>query len=190
MLDTLVNYVLEDERVLLRPLQASDLEHLLFFSENESSIWTYSLISAASAENLSAYIQYALAARQAGSQYPFIVFDKKVGTYAGCTRFYDINNEFSSALLGYTWYGEHFQGTGINRHCKQLLLTLAFETCGLERVEFRADAENKRSIKALLNIGCIEEGILRSHIPRPDGTRRDTAVFSILRKEWLESRIP
>lgn len=186
MLDTTKNYILEDERVLLRPLLSTDFEHLLYFSEHEPTIWTYSLISAASPQNLAIYIQQAITQRDAGSGYPFIVFDKTVNRYAGCTRFYDVNNHFSSALIGYTWYGEQFQGTGINQHCKNLLLRFAFETCKFERIEFRADAENKRSMNALIKISCIHEGILRSHMPRPDGTRRDTAVFSIIKKDWLE----
>ncbi|HSU27662.1 MAG TPA: GNAT family protein, partial [Chitinophagaceae bacterium] len=117
-------------------------------------------------------------------EYPFIVFDKKTNTYAGSTRFYDIQQGYHTTQLGYTWYGGAFQRTGLNRHCKLLLLSFAFEEWMMERVEFRADASNDRSITAMKAIGCIEEGILRSHIPTVEGRRRDSIVLSILKDEW------
>jgi RimJ/RimL family protein N-acetyltransferase len=86
--------------------------------------------------------------------------------------------------LGYTWYGSAFQGTGLNKHCKYLLLNFAFEKMHMERVEFRADNDNKRSIAAMKSIGCMEEGILRSNSIKQDGSRRDSIVLSILKVEW------
>ena len=86
--------------------------------------------------------------------------------------------------MGYTWYGKNFQRTGLNRHCKLLLLNFAFEDWGMERVEFRAHAANERSIDAMKAIGCIEEGILRNDMPLADGTRRNSIVLSILKDEW------
>jgi RimJ/RimL family protein N-acetyltransferase len=118
-------------------------------------------------------------------EYPFIVFDKIAGTYAGSTRFYDIQLAASTTLIGYTWYGFQFQRTGLNRHCKFLMLSYAFERWGMERVEFRADVRNLRSIAAMKAIGCVEEGILRSHMPTETGTRRDSIVLSILKSEWF-----
>ena len=72
----------------------------------------------------------------------------------------------------------------MNRHCKLLILSFAFEEWELERVEFRAHAANERSIKAMKAIGCVEEGFLRSHMPTVDGTRRDSVLLSILKTEW------
>ena len=184
-IDTSAEHVLEDDAVLLRPLAANDHEHLLPFALNEPEIWKYSLQRAIGPQGLATYLRTALEARAKGIEYPFIVFDKRTGAYAGSTRFYDINSDFGTAQLGYTWYGKAFQGTGLNKHCKFLLLRFAFETCGLERVEFRADANNARSIAAMKRIGCTEEGILRSHMPDPDGGRRSSIVLSILRDEWF-----
>ena len=87
-------------------------------------------------------------------------------------------------LLGFTWYGKSFQGTGLNKACKYLLLDFAFDQLLYERIEFRADLNNKRSINAMKSIGCKEEGILRSESFRPDGSRRDSIVLSILKSEW------
>lgn len=177
--------VLEDDRVILRPIREDDFEHLLPFSLQEPDIWYYGLVTAAGEENLRKYISTAVKNLQDKKEYPFIVFDKKTGQYAGSTRFYDIQQSFLTTQLGYTWYGKAFQRTGLNRHCKLLLLTYVFEQWQLERCEFRADANNARSIAAMKAIGCVEEGILRNHMPLANGGRRNSIVLSILRTEWF-----
>jgi RimJ/RimL family protein N-acetyltransferase len=176
--------LLENHRVLLRPLAYSDVENLLYFSVNEPTIWKYSLIQANGEENLKNYIDIALKAKHEQKEYPFIVFDKLNNQYAGSTRFYDIQLPNQSLQLGFTWYGSEFQGTGLNKHCKFLLLEYAFEKMNMERVEFRADNANARSIAAMKSIGCQVEGVLRNHGLKPDGTRRDSIVLSILKEEW------
>ena len=88
--------------------------------------------------------------------------------------------------MGYTWYGKDFQRTGLNRHCKFLLLSFAFEDLRMERVEFRADNDNERSVAAMKAIGCKVEGVLRSHMPTKDPeVRRDSIILSILKDEWF-----
>lgn len=181
------NTILEDDTVLLRPLEESDVENLLEFSNNEPETWKYSLIQVDGKENLTNYIHLALKARENKTEYPFIVFDKKSGKYAGCTRFYDINLAFKSLQLGYTWYGKEFRSTGLNKHCKFLLLQFAFETLGMDRVEFRADNNNQRSIAAMKSIGCKVEGVLRNHMPTYNSdARRDSIILSILKQEWFD----
>jgi RimJ/RimL family protein N-acetyltransferase len=182
--DTSKEYILEDDCVLLRPLQMEDCNNLLLFSMNEPELWRYSLVKVAGEENLKSYISSALAAREAGNEYPFIVFDKRTQEFAGTTRFYDIQIFHKTLQLGYTWYGKKFHGTGLNKHCKYLLLGFAFDQIGMERVEFRADNTNERSIAAMKSIGCIEEGVLRSNTLKADGGRRNSIVLSILKTEW------
>ena len=182
--DPISNYVLEDDCVLLRPLQVDDCTNLLLFSLQEPELWKYSLVKVAGEENLKIYINTALEARVAGKEYPFIVFDKRSHEFAGSTRFYDIQLFHKTLQLGYTWYGKKFHGSGLNKHCKYLLLQFAFEQIGMERVEFRADNTNARSIAAMKSIGCIEEGVLRSNTIKADETRRDSIVLSILKAEW------
>ena len=176
--------ILENHRVLLRPLVSTDVENLLHFSQNDPTIWKYSLIKADGEKNFENYINVALKARNEQKEYPFIVFDKLTNKYAGSTRFYDIQINNKSLQLGFTWYGNDFQGTGLNKQCKFLLLEFAFEKMNMERVEFRADNANERSIAAMKSIGCQVEGILRSHVVKPDRTRRDSIVLSILKQEW------
>lgn len=181
------DYILENDIVLLRPLIVDDYDHLLPFALNEPELWKFSLVSAAGAEAMKAYITQAVEARRAGREYPFIIFDKRINQYAGCTRFYDIQPIHATMQLGYTWYGKSFQRTGLNRHCKYLLLEFAFEQLQIKRVEFRADNNNERSITAMKNIGCAVEGILRSNYLTSNGTRRDSIVLSILQDEWYNS---
>lgn len=178
------NYILEDEVVQLRPLQLTDFEHLIYFALNERDIWKYSLVPVAGEDNMKKYISDALSMREQKKEYPFIVFDKRTQQYAGSTRFYDIQLEHKTLQLGYTWYGKNFQGTGLNKHCKYLLLQFAFEQIGMDRVEFRADNRNERSIAGMKSIGCTVEGVLRQNYILPDETRRDSIVLSILKSEW------
>jgi len=178
------DYLIEDSRVLLRPLTSADFSNLLIFSLTEPELWHFSLQTGAGEDALRNYISVANDARTAGKEYPFIVYDKKKSAYAGSTRFYDIQLLHKTLQLGYTWYGKDFQGTGLNKQCKFLLLSFAFEKMGMERVEFRADNNNKRSIAAMKSIGCKEEGVLRSNSVKQDGLRRDSIVLSILKAEW------
>ncbi|MEZ7516552.1 GNAT family N-acetyltransferase [Flavobacterium frigidarium] len=182
------NIQLENDAVLLRPLQYADIDHLLYFAINQPDTWRYSLVRANGKENMVNYIASAIKSREDKMQFPFIVFDKRTNSYSGCTRFYDINFIHKTLQLGYTWYGEEFRGTVLNKQCKFLLLQFAFEELNIERVEFRADSNNARSIAAMKSIGCVVEGVMRSHMPTYDNpTRRDTIVLSILRNEWFET---
>ena len=175
--------ILENERVQLRPLSATDHAFLLPFSLKEPALWTYSLTSAAGEEKLENYLQAALQLKEEETGYPFLVYDKKNEKIAGSTRFYSINFHNKTLSIGYTWYGKEFQRTGLNRHCKLLLLTHAFEALEIERVEFRADAKNTRSITAMRAIGCTLEGTLRNNCTSKTG-RRDSVVLSIVKNEW------
>jgi len=178
-------YILENDTVCLRPLEKSDFANLIGFSLSEHDIWKFSLVQAIGEAGLQKYLDLAIDARDKEKEYPFIVLDKRNFVYAGSTRFYDIQLSNKCLQLGYTWYGKDFQGSGLNRHCKFLLLEFAFEKMGMERVEFRADNDNLRSIAAMKSIGCKVEGVLRSNCFKPDGiSRRDSIVLSILRDEW------
>jgi RimJ/RimL family protein N-acetyltransferase len=86
--------------------------------------------------------------------------------------------------IGWSWLGRRFQGQGINRWAKFLLLEHAFERMGAERVEFKTDKLNVQARQGLRNIGATEEGTLRSFNPMPDGRRRDAVFYSVLRAEW------
>jgi len=178
--------ILENEMILLRPLKTSDFKNLLEFSLNEPEIWTYSFVHAAGEDSLKRYIEMALDGRKDEKQYPFIVYDKVKKKYAGCTRFHQIDLANESLHIGYTWYGKEFQGTGLNKNCKFLLLDFAFQKMQIVRVEFRADNKNEKSVAAMKSIGCTVEGVLRQESLSPSGYRRDSIILSILKHEWEE----
>jgi RimJ/RimL family protein N-acetyltransferase len=181
-------YILEDNRVLLRPVKSEDWIYFKDLPQNFPEIWQYSLMAIRDESDLKQYFQAAVDGRAAGTSYAFIVFDKLTQSFVGCTRFYDIQVNYQSTQLGYTWYAKPTWGSGINLHCKYLLLQFVFEQLGFERVEFRADNDNKRSIAAMQKIGCTVEGVLRSHMPKPSGGRRDSIVLSLLKQEWLTGK--
>ena len=180
----LQEHILENDTVRLNPLHHHDIDKLLHFSEQQPELWKYSLQPADGLENLKVYIDFALRGIKEETAYPFIVFDKRTQQIAGSTRFYDFQKNHNTVQLGYTWYGKEFQGTGLNKQCKMLMLEFAFENIGVDRVEFRADANNERSIAAMKSIGCTVEGILRNNCAAPKG-RRDSIVLSILKHEWF-----
>ena len=182
--DFIQEYSLENERVILRPLDVKDFSLLEKYVTSEPDLWQYSLVSIKDGKDLEKYIQDAVGARVQKTAYPFIVFDKLTQNYVGVTRFYDIQLANNTTQLGYTWYSKKVWGTGLNQHCKFLLLQFALDEMGFERIEFRADNNNKRSIAAMQKIGCTIEGVLRNHLPLPNGTRRDSIVLSILKEEW------
>lgn len=178
------DYILENDVVKLRPLVPADFKILSHYSINEPTLWEYSLMPANGLENLKKYLDAALKSKEKEISYPFIVFDKRTNKYAGSTRFYDYQKIHNTIQLGYTWYGKEFWGTGLNKNCKFLLLSFAFEELKLDRVEFRSDNNNARSIAAMKSLGCQVEGVLRSNCMGNSG-RRDSIVLSILKDEWF-----
>ena len=178
--------VLEDEFVRLSLIKKEDVQ-LLYHHLDDDDIFKLNLTPMKTPQDMENYFATTTQKNLEGKDYPFLVYDKRRHEYAGTTRFYEINEAYKTLVIGYTWYGTKFHGTGLNKHCKFLLLQCAFETLDMERVELRADARNERSIYAMKSIGCQVEGVLRKQIPLPDGTRRDTIVLSILRDEWYNS---
>jgi RimJ/RimL family protein N-acetyltransferase len=179
------NYILENEVVRLEPLSMNHFDALVEFSINEPELWSFNANGPDSPENLKKYLEKALSQKEKLVEYPFIVFDKIKNKVAGSTRYYNISLETKNLEIGFTWYGKEFQGTLLNKNCKYLLLEFAFEKMNLERVGFRANNLNKRSINAMKSIGCIEEGVLRNFSTDAKGERIDAIVLSIIKSEWF-----
>ncbi|MEF2278566.1 GNAT family protein [Deinococcus sp. YIM 134068] len=76
------------------------------------------------------------------------------------------------------------QGTATNPEAKLLLMTRAFEVLGANRIHFKVDARNARSLRAVEKLGAVREGTLRQFQVRPDGYARDSVMFSVLSAEW------
>ncbi|MFK7050076.1 MULTISPECIES: GNAT family N-acetyltransferase [Flavobacterium] len=185
-IDFTKKYILENDFVILRPLEMLDKTVLKKYAVNEPEIWKYNINGGNGEENFERYFNNAMQQFEEKKDYPFIVFDKKSNQYAGMTRFYDISNEFKRLDIGFTWYGKAFQGTGLNKNCKYLLLELAFDNLRMIRVGFAANSKNERSINAMKSIGCKEEGVLRNYSKDADGNIIDAIKLSILKEEWDE----
>lgn len=114
----------------------------------------------------------------------FAVLGSDDGDVRGSTWLYDIDHHQQRCEIGHTFYGRAWWGGATNPACKLALLTHAFDTWGMHRVALRADARNTRSIAAIIRLGAVAEGVLRGHRVAADGSRGDTAYFSILAPEW------
>ena len=176
--------MLEDERALLRPLTLTDVSNLLSPATSDENLVQFSPKPIHSKELLTEYIESALAGKFTHERYPFVIFDKQQNAFAGSTSFLYVSNLHRRLEIGATWLGKSFQQTGLNRHCKFLMLSYAFDELQFERVEFKTDERNNASRKAIEKIGGTFEGILRSHTLMSDGFRRNTVTYSILKSEW------
>ncbi|MET4105899.1 GNAT family protein [Hymenobacter sp. UYP22] len=175
--------VLENSRVLLRPLQLTDFEALRPVAATPE-LWAYTLTRADDPISLATYLTDAVQGRQQQRRYPFIIIDKATGQAAGSTSYYNVDVADAKLSIGYTWVGEAFHRSGLNRAAKHALLHYAFEVLGCERVELETDSRNHKSQQAMRRMGATEEGTLRSHRRTQGGIRRDTVIFSIIRPEW------
>jgi RimJ/RimL family protein N-acetyltransferase len=110
--------------------------------------------------------------------------DAETGEVRGSTSLYDLSEPLARVEIGHTFFAPRWWGTANNPACKYLMLRHAFEEWGMQRVALRADARNTRSVGAITRLGAVPEGVLRSHRVAPDGSRGDTAYFSVLADEW------
>ena len=174
---------LENEHVILSPLRHEHADALVK-AAGDGELWNIWYTSVPTAESITDYLDHALATQQNGTALPFVVTDKCTGKIVGTTRFYDADSKNQRLLLGYTWYAQSVQRSGVNTSCKLLLLQHAFETLQCVAVEFRTHWINQRSRNAIARLGAKQDGILRRHMKMPNGSYRDTVIFSILDNEW------
>jgi N-acetyltransferase len=178
-----INIKLEDNHVLLRRYQPTDLDKIAIIAD-DADIWKLMVTRISNREELKLWEQTVVQGYLTESRYTFMIIDKVSGALAGSTSFGNISKPDKRLEIGWTWLSKEYPGSGMNHRCKYLLLRYAFDKLGIERVEIKTDVLNMRSRKALLKIGATEEGILRSHTLMHDGRRRDTIYYSILRTEW------
>lgn len=174
---------LENLRVKLSPLKPEDSDNLFPIAQQEKLV-QYSPSDIATLPALKNYIHIALEQQLQKTSIPYVIFDKNAKSYAGCTRYMNIDWKNKVLHIGSTWIGKEFQGTGLNSNVKFLMLLHAFEEIGFEKVEFRIDERNERSRKAVEKLGAKQEGILRENVYLLDGFKRNTCCYGILRHEW------
>lgn len=173
--------------VLLTPLTLAH-EAGLRAAAQDGELWNIRVTSVPEPENTRAYIEQALAMREAGSRMPFAVVDEASGQLLGTSSYHDIVPALKRVEIGYTWYARSVQRSHVNTTCKLLLLTHAFETLGAAVVGWRTDNYNFASQRAIERLGAKKDGVLRHHAPRRDGTVRDTVLYSMLAGEWPEAK--
>jgi RimJ/RimL family protein N-acetyltransferase len=133
--------------------------------------------------------------RERGHDVPFTTRDAADGRVLGATRFLWLRSYYDRAVpdaveIGGTWLAASAQRTPVNTEAKLLMLTHAFETWGVQRVDLKTDARNARSRAAIERIGGKLDGVMRawppSLVPGEEGSARDSALYSIVPSEWPE----
>jgi N-acetyltransferase len=174
---------LKGEHATLEPLEAKH-EAALRDAAADGELWRLWYTSVAPPDQIGDYIARALDMRERLGAMPFAVRHNTTGDIVGCTRYFNVDAANRRLEIGHTWYSKRAQRTAVNTECKLLLLTHAFEVLGCIAVEFRTHWFNHASRVAIERLGAKQDGVLRNHQLLPDGSRRDTVVFSIIDGEW------
>ena len=174
---------LEGHAVRLEPLS---LEHEagLKAAAQDGKLWELFFTSVPDPDKTKKYIDDALEGQKLGHMLPWAVRDLKTNTIVGSTRYHDIIPVSDRVEIGYTWYAQRVQRSHVNTACKLLLFELAFEKIKCKVVGLRTDNFNFRSQRAIEALGAKKDGVIRHHVPRRDGTIRDTVMYSVLAHEW------
>lgn len=170
------------KEVRLMPLQAEH-EAGLIAAAQDGELWKLWYTYVPSPEVMGDVIAQRLRERDQGLLLPFTVFDANE-TIVGVTTYLNLDAESRRVEIGNTWYAKRVQRSAVNTECKFLLLQQAFENLDCIAVEFRTHRLNRQSRAAIERLGAQLDGILRAHKRSPNGTIRDTAVYSITATEW------
>ena len=173
---------LRGEHARLEPLSQAHCEGLVE-AVKDGELWKLWYTFIPRPEEMAKEIDRRLGLKTAGSMLPFTVFDAE-GAIAGMTTYMNVDAANRRLEVGSTWYARRVQRTSVNTQCKLLLLAHAFEKLDCIAVEFRTHFFNHQSRRGIERLGAKLDGILRSHQIAPNGTLRDTVVYSIIASEW------
>jgi RimJ/RimL family protein N-acetyltransferase len=166
----------------LEPLSPAHREDLVA-AVKDGELWRLWYTSIPAPDKMQGEIERRLGLQAAGSMLPFTVRDAG-GTVAGMTTYMNVDAASRRVEIGSTWYAKRVQRSALNTQCKLLLLTHAFEKLNCIAVEFRTHFFNHQSRRGIERLGAKQDGVLRSHQVAPNGTLRDTVVYSIIAAEW------
>jgi len=166
----------------LEPLAHAHREGLVE-AVNDGELFKLWYTSVPTPENMTKEIDRRLGLQAAGSMLPFTVLDAD-GRISGMTTYMNVDTPNRRVEIGSTWYAKRVQRSALNTQCKLMLLTHAFEELDCIAVEFRTHFFNHQSRRGIERLGAKQDGILRSHQIAPNGTLRDTVVYSIIAAEW------
>jgi N-acetyltransferase len=166
----------------LEPLSHAHIEGLTD-AVKDGDLWKLWYTAIPKPENMVKEIDRRLGLQKAGLMLPFTVVDAN-GQIAGMSTYMNVDAANRRVEIGSTWYARRVQRTALNTQCKLLLLTHAFEKLDCIAVEFRTHFFNQQSRRGIERLGAKQDGVLRNHQIAPNGTLRDTVVFSIIASEW------
>jgi N-acetyltransferase len=173
---------LRGEHARLEPLSQNHCDGLVE-AVKDGELWKLWYTFIPKPEDMAKEIDRRLSLQKAGSMLPFTVFDAE-GLIAGMSTYMNVDTPNRRVEIGSTWYARRVQRSALNTQCKLLLLTHAFEKLDCIAVEFRTHFFNHHSRRGIERLGAKQDGILRNHQIAPNGTLRDTVVYSILASEW------
>jgi N-acetyltransferase len=174
---------LEGKHVRLEPLAMVHLERFCEIGL-DARLWEWTSSHVSTCDEMRRYIETALAEQRSGKSLPFTTVLLETGEAVGSTRFTAYELAHHRVEIGWTWVALPWQRTVVNTESKLLMLEHAFERLGCHRVEFKTDALNVQSRRAITRLGAVEEGTLRKHMVTTRGRVRDTVYSSILDTEW------
>jgi N-acetyltransferase len=185
---------LEGSLVRLEPLASGHAPDLAVAAEEDRSSYCFTLVPRAF--EVDDYLAAQFARAEQGLV-PFAQVRLADGRAVGCTAYWDPRywpgrGRLRAIEIGFTWLGASAQAAGINTEAKLMLMTYAFETLHVARVDFKTDARNQRSRRALRALGASFEGVLRnwsmSWAPGEEGMLRDSAMYSVVESDWLATK--
>ncbi len=174
---------LHGKLVSVVPLEHAHLDDLIT-SAADGELHRLWYTSVPAPDHVAHEIARRLTLRESGSMSPFAIIENASGKSVGMTTYMNIDAANHRLEIGSTWYRKSAQRTGINTECKYLMLGHAFETLDCIAVEFRTHFINHQSRRAIERLGAKLDGVLRAHMVMPNGTIRDTCVYSIVASEW------
>lgn len=178
---------LERDGIRLEPLTLGHHDEVAAAAA-DGELWNLWYTSVPRPEQTTKWIETALDGQREGHMLPWIVRELASGKVVGSTRYHDIVAAIDRVEIGYTFYSRSRQRSRVNTTCKLILLEHAFDTLGCKVVGLRTDNFNFTSQRAIAALGAKQDGVLRHHAVRRDGTARDTVMFSILATEWRDVR--
>jgi RimJ/RimL family protein N-acetyltransferase len=174
---------LERGTIRLEPLGTQHIAGLAAAAK-DGELWQLWYTVVPAPHETEAYVSTALQGQKDGHMLPWAVRDLETGAVVGSTRYHDVVARIDRVEIGYTWYAKSRQKSHVNTSCKLMLLGHAFDTLHCKVVGLRTDNFNFASQRAIEALGAKKDGVIRRHMPRKDGTARDTHMYSILSEEW------
>jgi RimJ/RimL family protein N-acetyltransferase len=169
--------------IRLEPMRPSHARALLTAGRDEA-IWSWMPARPVNLEQMERVLEKAMEAESQGREYPFVVVRREDNRVIGSTRYLDVQEADRNVEIGWTWYTPDVWGGVVNPEAKYLLMRHAFDDWRAVRVALKTDIKNLHSQAAIKKLGARYEGTLRTQRIRPDGSYRDTVIFSVIESEW------